>query len=556
MNNFAQTAIKISPAIYLSLRNTIESDLDPYKQDLYTINLHKGQFASIRVYQKSVGLNILVYDPLDSLQQIVDENGIGQNEVVAIQAKMSGDYKVKVSWNFNRPLSGKYAITLDRVEKSGKSLAQQAQQLFDSWYDKDAPGAVMAVIKNDQLVLKLAKGLGNVEENSPLTSSSVFEIASCSKQFTAFAVAMLVDKNMISMEDDIRKYLPEMPDYGNTITIANLVYHTSGIRNTDALELTGFSQEDNITLPMSVRFAVAQKHLKFKTGERFNYSNTNYNLLAEIVARVTKQSFSAWTRENIFKPLGMNATFFKEESGYVYKYKVLCYKPGKEGFIQRPNNFAATGSAGVCTSIDDLVKWVNSFDTRQLITKNMEALLMTTGTLNDGTKTKYAFGNEIGDLHGYKKIEHLGLVLGYRTAIARFPDEKLSVIYLSNDNNDATYQRFYKLRDLFLHIPAEKPNSKSLTNIDEVVAKLEKKADTTGDLTPYKGIYYSDELNAALPLIIKDKKLVIAHPRLNEIGLLRVKEDNFGFIQFSRNSSNEIVSLTVLGENIQFKKIE
>src|SRR5688572_10434907 len=109
MNNFAQTqtAIKISPAIYLSLRKTIESDIDPYKQDLYTIKLFKGQFASIRVYQKSVGLTILVYDPLDSLQQIVDENGIGQNEVVAIQAKISGDYKVKVIWNFNRPLSGK-----------------------------------------------------------------------------------------------------------------------------------------------------------------------------------------------------------------------------------------------------------------------------------------------------------------------------------------------------------------------------------------------------------------------------------------------------------------
>jgi CubicO group peptidase (beta-lactamase class C family) len=224
--------------------------------------------------------------------------------------------------------------------------------------------------------------------------------------------------------------------------------------------------------------------------------------------------------------------------------------------VQRPNNYAATGSAGLCTSIDDLVKWGNSFDTKSLITKNMEALLITTGSLNDGSKTKYAFGNEIGTYHGFQKIEHLGLVIGYRTAIARFPDEKLSVIYLSNDNNDATYQRFYKLRDMFLNVPVEKPGIKALPDIDEVITRLEKKADTTVDLTPYKGIYYSDELNAALPLVIKDKKLVIVHPRLNEIALLKVKDDNFGFIQFSRNNSNEIVSLTVLGENIQFKKIE
>jgi CubicO group peptidase (beta-lactamase class C family) len=554
VNGFAQPAIKISPAIMLPLKSTIESDINPYKQDIYKIKLSKGQFASIRVYQKNVGLNILVYDPLDSLQQIVDENGIGQNEVITINAIMTGDYKLKVIWNFNKPLSGRYAITLDRIEESGGSIAQKAQQLFDSWYEKDAPGAAMVVVKNKEIVLKQATGLANVEENIPLTSSSVFEIASCSKQFTAFAIAMLVDKKVISMEDDIRKYLPEMPDYGNTITIANLVYHTSGIRNTDALEFTGFSQEDNITLPVAVRFAAAQKHLKFKPGERYNYSNTNYNLLAEIVARVTKQSFSSWTRENIFKPLGMYATFFKEDPGYVYRHKVLCYKPGKEGFVQRPNNYAATGSAGLCTSIDDLVKWVNGFDTKQLITKNMEALLMTTGPLNDGSKTKYAFGNETGTYHGLKRIEHLGLVIGYRTAIARFPDEKLSIIYLSNDNNDATYQRFYRIRDLFLNVPAEKPRI-TLPNIDEVVAKLEKKADTTADLTPYKGIYYSDELNAALPLVIKDKKLVIAHPRLNEIALSQVRDDNFGFIQFSRNTANEIVSLTVLGENIQFRKI-
>jgi CubicO group peptidase (beta-lactamase class C family) len=555
LNGFAQTAIKISPALMLPVGKTIESDLDPYKQDLYKIKLSKGQFASIRVYQKNVGLNILVYDPLDSLQQIVDENGIGQNEVVTIHAVMPGDYTLKVTWNFNKPLSGQYAITLAGVERSGESIAQKAQQLFDSWYEKEAPGAAMAVVKNNEIVLKQATGLANVEENVPLTSSSVFEIASCSKQFTAFAIAMLVDKKIISMEDDIRKYLPEMPDYGNTITIANLVYHTSGIRNTDALEFTGFSQEDNITLPMAVRFAAAQKQVKFKPGERFNYCNTNYNLLAEIVARVTKQSFSSWTRQNIFKPLGMEATFFKEDPGYVYRHKVLCYKPAKEGFVQRPNNYAATGSAGLCTSIDDLVKWVNSFDTKQLITKNMEALLMTTGPLNDGSRTKYAFGNEIGAYHGFKRIEHLGLLLGYRTAIARFPDEKLSIIYLSNDNNDATYQRFYKIRDLFLNVPVEKPRITTLPKVEEVIARLEKKADTTADLTQYKGIYYSDELNAALPLVIKDKKLVIVHPRLNEIVLSQAKYDNFGFIQFSRNTANEIVSLTVLGENIQFRKI-
>lgn len=554
-NSFAQKEITITPAGALSLQKTIDAEINPYKQDVYKVTLSKGQFASIRAYQKNVGLTVLVYDPVDSLEQMVDENGIGQTEVIGIHAKMSGDYRLKVIWNFNKPLSGHYSITLARVEKSGASVVQKAEQLFDSWYRNDAPGAAVVIMKNNKIVLKRAKGLANVEENIPLTSSSVFEIASCSKQFTAFATAMLIDKKMISMDDDIRKYLPEMPDYGDKISIANLVYHTSGIRSTDILEVTGFSPEDNITLPMVLRFATAQKHLKFKPGERYNYSNTNYNLLAEIVARVTKQSFSAWTRENIFIPLGMNATFFKEDPGHVYQHKVLCYKPADGNFVQRPNNYAATGAAGLCTSIDDVVQWVNSFDTKQLITKNMEALLATTGTLKDGTKTKYAFGNELGEYQGHKRIEHLGLVLGYRTAITRFPDEKLSIVYFSNDNDDATYQRFYKLRDMFLDVP-EKSNFNGLPNIDDVVARLEKKPETTADLTPYSGTYFSEELNAALPLKIKDKKLVIAHPRLNEITLTQVKDDNFGFIQFSRNPANEIISLKVLGENIEFTKIK
>lgn len=552
----AQKVEEVSAPQYLSLKHTVASDINPYKQDVYRLKLNKGQFAAIRVKQKNIGLAILVYDPLDSLLQIADENGIGQNEVITIHALTSGDYKLKVIWNFNPPLSGQYEIALDKIEQAGITVAQKAQQLFNSWYENNAPGGAVLVIKNNQVVFKQAKGQANVEENIPLTTSSVFEIASCSKQFTAFAIAMLIDQKKISLDDDIRNYITEMPDYGEKITIADLVYHTSGIRSTDVLEMAGFTPEDIITLPMVVKFAANQKHLKFKPGEKFNYSNTNYNLLAEIVARVTKQPFSSWTKENIFKPLGMNATFFKEDPGYVYGHKVLCYKTSKDVFIQRPNNYAATGSAALCTSIDDMVKWMKGLDTKQLITKNMETLLGTTGHLTNGSKTQYAFGNFIEEYRGFKKIEHLGLVIGYRTAIARFPDQKVSVIYFSNDDNNATYQRFYKIRDMFLGVGPQKPDLKGMPDANDMVAKLEKKEIETISLAEYEGIYFSSELNSALPLVIKDKKLVIVHPRMNDIILSKGKDDNFGFIQFSRDASRKVNALTVLGENIEFTKIE
>lgn len=542
---------------FLIQGKSILSEISPHKSDSFYLNLKKDQFASIRISQTKIGLLIFVYDPLDTLKQIVDENGIGQDEVVTIDASIPGDYKIKVIWNRNPPMSGKYKITLDKLEKTGGNLTLKAQQLFDSWYKKDAPGGGVVVLQNNQVVLKEIRGLANLEDNIPLSNSSVFEMASVSKQFTGLAVALLVDQKRISLDDDVRKYIPELPDYGEKITVGNLVYQTSGIRSTDALEIAGYSGEDILTLPMVVKFAANQKQLKFKPGEQFNYSNTNYNLLAEIVARVTKQSFSSWTKENIFKPLKMNATFFKEEPGYVYPHKVLCYKPTDQGYVQRNNNFAATGSAGLCTTIEDLINWVNSFDTNQLITKNMELLLSTPATLNDGSKSNYVFGNFLGTYRDFKSVEHLGLVIGYRTAIVRFPEKELAVIYLSNDDNDATYQRFYKIRDMFLGVKEQKPSVKGLSKVDEVLAKFEKRETVTAtiDLNEYAGVYFSSELNSSLPLVIKNHKLVISHPRMNEIVLSHTKDDKFGFIQFVRASSGKITGLKILGENIDFTRV-
>ncbi len=285
--------IGAQPANFLVLGKTQFSKINPQKTDTYYIRMSPGQFASVRITEKEVRLHAMVFYPQDSLLQLIDENRMGNKEVVSLYSKKQGAYKIKVGWNFSKPFSGNYSITLDQLEAAGKTPALKAQQLLDGWYENNEPGAAVAVIKEGKLIFKSTKGLANMEESIPITSQSVFELASCSKQFTGLAVAMLIDRNKLSLEDDIRKFLPEMPDYGTKITIGHLVYHTSGIRNTDALEMAGFTPEDIITLPMCVKFAANQKTLKFKPGERFNYSNTNYNLLAEIVARVTGQSFSA-----------------------------------------------------------------------------------------------------------------------------------------------------------------------------------------------------------------------------------------------------------------------
>ena len=543
---------------FLVLHKAVSSVISPQKSDSFYVKMQKNQFASLRVTEKNVRLFVEVFDPSDSLIMIVDENQMGNKEVVSFFSKASGNYKIKAMWGFIKPLSGAYSIILDKLEMSGNTAEQKATQLFDGWYENEAPGAAVLVMKDGKVVFKGIKGLANLEDKVPLQNNSVFEIASCSKQFTGLAVAMLIDKGMIALNDDIRKYIPEMPDYGQTITIANLVYHTSGIRSTDDLEFAGFTPEDIITLPMCINFAVAQQHLKFMPGERYHYSNTNYNLLAEIVARVTKQSFASWTEENIFEPLGMKATFFKTEPGQVYNNKVLCYKGVQSGFQQRQNNWAATGASAVYTTLDDLAKWMASFETKKLINPNIEKLLESKGTLNNGSQTAYSFGNEWKETDGKKQIIHLGLVIGYRTAIVRYPEEKLAVVYLSNDDNDATFQRYPKMIDLFIngHLKEEHPKTNNIPMVETVVKKMEEadKFKETIDLSPYTGTYYSEELSCVWKLKIVDSRLVIQHPRMQTIKLKYSGNDSFGFLKFDRDTENKIVGLKILGEGITFVK--
>ncbi len=555
------STLSFSQPQFLTPGKTINSTISPYKSDTFYVKMLSKQFASISITEKEVRIHALVFNPQDSLIAIVDENQMGDKEVVSFFSEKSGNYKIIVNWNFTKPDSGHYTIVLDKLEAEGKTLAQKAQQWMDGWYTQNAPGVAMAVLQNGKVIFKNTKGLANIEENVPIKNTSIFEIASCSKQFTGLAIAILIDRGMLALEDDIRKYIPEMPDYGSPITIANLLNHTSGIRNTDLLEFTGFTPEDPITLESCVKFACRQKSLKFKPGDRFDYSNTNYNLLAEIASRVTGQPFEIWTRENLFKPLGMTSTFFKSDPGQVYVNKVNSYQSIKSGYRMRPNNWAAMGGSAVNTSLDDLIKWVNSFDSKQLITPGVERLLSHTGMVRDGGKARYTFGNEYKNLQdGTREINHLGLVIGYRTAIIRYPDLKLSFIYMTNDNNDATYPRLNKIIDLFRTgaVRSTVQNLEGFPNAREESDKLalEEKFEETIDLGQYIGIYASVELECLWQIKSVNHRLILFNQKIEEIKLKNAGADKFGFIEFLRDDSGKVCKLRLSGEGIDFIKIE
>ena len=313
------------------------------------------------------------------------------------------------------------------------SLIAQVDALFEAWNRPGSPGAALAVVQGDEAIYKRGYGMANLDYDIPITSATVFDIASVSKQFCAFAIAMLAEQGTLSLDDDVRKHIPELPDFGPTITLRHLVHHTSGLRDwPGTLAMGGWRMEDVISFEQILTMAQHQKILNFEPGAEYSYSNTGYNLLAEVVARVTGQSFRAWTDVHLFKPLGMSHTHFHDDHEEVVKNRAYAYSPSSDGFRRVGNGLTALGSSSLFTSVDDLVKWVQNFRDRRVGGEAVAALVHQQGVLNDGETISYAFGQSIGTYRGLKTVSHTGSWAGFRTVLIRFPDQDFAVIILSN----------------------------------------------------------------------------------------------------------------------------
>jgi CubicO group peptidase (beta-lactamase class C family) len=557
LNGCQYTSGNQRPSI-LKKGETIHSFISTEKADTFYVSMQADEFASINVVEITTRVHARVYDPEGNLIQWVDENRM-EGEVVSVFSKSSGMYKIVVAWNFSPPFSGKYSIQLRKHEKAGSTVYDRIRQLFDSNYENGSPGGALLVTKNSTPVLKLFKGLANMESQLRIDEHSEFELASCSKQFTAFAVAKLIESGKLKPDSEIHSFLPELPSLGYEITIANLLNHTSGIRNTDDQKYAGLGHQDITTLSTCLNFAFSQKKLLFRPGERYSYSNTNYNLLAEIVSRVTGEPFAEWCRREIFLPLGMKSTWIKTEIGQYSARTVHSYSLAESGLLEVRNNWAATGASGLQTSLNDIEKWISAMEKLSATNPKLHATLNTISNLSNGDPVYYAFGNQFNLVHKKNEISHLGLVLGYRTAIARYPDEKLAIAYLSNDGNDATYQRFYRIRDMLLGIEySNLPDLAKIPDVKEVVEadKKDRTYDESVDVSPYAGIYFSEELGTTWKLIVENNRLIIRHQRMSPIILKSSGKDLFGFIRFDRDTKGGIKGLTILENGIEFKKAD
>lgn len=329
---------------------------------------------------------------------------------------------------------------------------EMANDLFSKWNNPNSPGASAAVLVNGEIVYKNGFGYSNIEYDIPNTPSTIFHVASVSKQFTAMAILLLESDGKLDIHDDIHVYIPEMPDFGHEITIEHLIHHTSGLRDQwELLYLAGWRDDDVTTSEHVLKMINRQKALNFEPGTRFLYSNTGYNLMVEIVERVTGKSFAEFTKERIFKPLGMNNTHFHDDNDMIVKNRAYSYKLDLEyGYKKSVLNFSTVGATSLFTTVEDLVKWGYNYNTMTVGGSKVIENMQKRYTLKNGETIPYAGGIKISEYRGLKTIEHNGADAGFRSSIVCFPKEKTVIAVLSNS---ATFKPEYyakKLADIFI----------------------------------------------------------------------------------------------------------
>ena len=319
------------------------------------------------------------------------------------------------------------------VAQNSDRYVQRVDSIFAQYDRPGSPGAAVVVVREGRILFEKGYGYANLEHGVRITPSTVFDIASVSKQFAGLAIAMLVDQGRIKLTDDVRKYIPELHSFNDTIRIAHLVHHTSGIRDwPGTLGIAGWRFDDVISFDQILRFAYHQRTLNFVPGSEYTYSNTGYNLLAEVIQRVTGKTLRSWTDENFFRPLGMASTHFHDNHQMIVANRALGYGRTDSGFTAISNNLTALGSSSLFSSARDLAKWLANFDDAKVGGSSAMQLFRTPGRLNNGSQNPYAFGISNGIHRGLGTLSHSGGWAGFSTFVLQIPQKKMGVIVLAN----------------------------------------------------------------------------------------------------------------------------
>ncbi len=377
-------------------------------------------------------------------------------------------------------------------------LAAAIDRLFAKWDRPDAPGVAVAIARDGEVVFSRGYGRANLEHDIALTADTVTESGSVAKQFTAAAVVLLAERGRLSLDDAIRKYLPEMPSaLADGITVRMLLNHTSGLRDIHGLfDLIGrpsySGSHDNAEV---VRVMSRQRDLNFAPGTEYSYCNAAYILAAVIVERVSKQSFGAFSTEHVFRPRGMTQTRWRDDFTAVVPGRATGYSPRAGGGYAIDTPYSnLVGNGGLLTTAGDLLKWNARLDSATGEWGRVVAALQTPAKLRDGRELDYGLGLTITEAGGAKEISHGGSTSGYKTFLARFPERRVSFALLGNAGDFNPSPAAQALMRLLLDLPA--PTVPKRIEISEA------------DLAAFAGMYHAAQTDDLLRLTVRGGKLL------------------------------------------------
>lgn len=432
---------------------------------------------------------------------------------------------------------------------AAENPSRRVDQLFAQFDKPGSPGAAVAVVRNGEIVYKHGYGFANLEYDIPIGPATVFHVASVSKQFTAMSILLLEQQGKLSIDDDIHKYLPEMADFGAKITLRHLLNHTSGIRDHwDLVRMAGWRMDDVITQRQLLSMLFHQKELNFAPGSEHLYCNSGFTLLAEIVRRVSGRALPDFARDAIFQPLGMTHTHFHIDHEMVVKNRAYSYQPDGREFKLAALNYANVGATSLFTTVEDLAQWAHNFELPRVGDAALIARMETPGLLNSGKKLDYACGIVVSEFRGLRMVQHSGGDAGYRSQITMFPDEKFSVVVLSNLATAQPGQLALKVAGIYLADRFPKPEEKRPAPAAEQPRKYEKL--TPEQLKVFAADYYSEELGTNYTLIMRDDRLVATHRRHDDVVMTHRAGDDFvgsegyfHFVHFTRGGDGQISGL-------------
>lgn len=417
----------------LQVGQTVSATLSPSDTVRYVLELPAGHFVAGRVEQEQADATVTVTGPTGDRVLRAARVGRGGPEAFAFATDSAGRYMIEVA-PADSAARGAIKVRLTRSEPVATMPEGKVDQAAAYLYE-DTPGAVIGVIRNGELAFVKGYGAADLTYGMPFTPETPTNIGSTSKQFTGFALALLESRGQLSLDDDVRKYIPELPDFGTTITLRHLLTHTTGYRefiNTLLIAGRQVLEGDYISRDEVIRVIQNQPELQNKPGTEFNYNNSAFALATIVLERVTGRPFHEWMREEVFLPLGMTKTWVRADPGQIIPRRSIGYIPGEGGFREVRDLHGAAGAGGIYTTPGDIAKWMRNFRTAELGGPEVIRKLTTSYILENGDSTNYGLGIFVGTERGLRRWQHGGNDIAHSSTFVYYPDLDAGYVVFSN----------------------------------------------------------------------------------------------------------------------------